>query len=255
MTKVRRLIIIVRPADLPALKRGDAAETTTKKKLELPLFGKKRTFGLAKSKAATTIAIDATSSTTTTTTTISTPIQTSIESKTNTANDQIDFVEEFDDDDTHIDTPNKESLTKEEDTDKCDKQHDDVNKMDHVTDENNMLDKKQPATENKDKTESVVCHDNNKKTDIEKISQPTTTESVQPVESIQPEESESKMTTMTQTRHKSRNRNANRARGQRANIDVDEGDEEKSPNKFADWLPPQNQSGDGITDLNSKFGY
>lgn len=261
LTKIRRLIIIARPVDLPPLKRDDAAETTTKKKLELPLFGKKRTFGLAKSKAAAIIAVDATSSsssTNTNTTTTTTTIATSVESKTNTTNDQMDFVEEFDDDDT----PNKESAAKAKDTDKCDKQHDDVNKMDHVNDEISVPDKKQPAsmpnkiTENKVKMESVVCDDINKTIDKDLTIQPPPTESMQHANVQSKEsESESKVTAVNQTQHKSRSRNANKARRQRAHIDVDEGDEEKSPNKFADWLPPQNQSGDGITDLNTKFGY
>lgn len=45
----------------------------------------------------------------------------------------------------------------------------------------------------------------------------------------------------------------NRNEKPRENIDIDESEEH--PDKYAGWVPPENQEGDGMTSLNEKLGY
>ncbi|XP_055534938.1 kanadaptin [Wyeomyia smithii] len=53
---------------------------------------------------------------------------------------------------------------------------------------------------------------------------------------------------------KKRNRPRGRERN-RDNVDIDDSEELQSEEKNIEWVPPENQSGDGITSLNEKFGY
>ncbi|XP_058467687.1 kanadaptin isoform X2 [Malaya genurostris] len=53
---------------------------------------------------------------------------------------------------------------------------------------------------------------------------------------------------------KKRNRQRGRDRN-RDNVDIDDSEELQSEEKNIEWVPPENQSGDGITSLNEKFGY
>ncbi|XP_001659227.2 kanadaptin [Aedes aegypti] len=53
---------------------------------------------------------------------------------------------------------------------------------------------------------------------------------------------------------KKRSRNRTRERN-RDNVDFDDTDELQSEEKNIEWVPPQNQTGDGRTSLNEKFGY
>lgn len=54
---------------------------------------------------------------------------------------------------------------------------------------------------------------------------------------------------------KKRSRQRQRGVGLRANVDYDEPPELVSSEKYSTWVPPQNQSGDGSTLLNDKYGY
>lgn len=53
-------------------------------------------------------------------------------------------------------------------------------------------------------------------------------------------------------KHKGKSRQRNKVRHQ---IDIDETEEDTSPQKYSGWMPPDNQTGDGMTALNSKYGY
>ncbi|XP_055605378.1 kanadaptin [Uranotaenia lowii] len=54
---------------------------------------------------------------------------------------------------------------------------------------------------------------------------------------------------------KKRVRQRARDRNTRDNVDIDDSEELQSEEKNIDWVPPQNQSGDGMTALNEKYGY
>lgn len=46
-----------------------------------------------------------------------------------------------------------------------------------------------------------------------------------------------------------------RQRGKRPEFDMDDNADYESSDKYAKWIPPENQTGDGMTELNKKFGY
>lgn len=257
LAKVKRLINIARPADLPPLKRVDTAEPGTKKKFELPLFGKKRTFGLGNPKATTTSATKQSDSNT-----------------QNTPAEQTDFVEEFDDDDegpprsNDDNSPNKIAecgkaqnnnlSSSSKDTDNEQKktqrrQHVDIDETVPVNSTIDVPETKQPASMTTASIESDSITSAAREAIDEQQSDDTRLPERTQTERVRTNDKEADKPA-NQISHKSRHRN--RQRGQkRAHIDVDEAEEELSPTKFADWIPPENQSGDGITDLNSKFGY
>lgn len=54
---------------------------------------------------------------------------------------------------------------------------------------------------------------------------------------------------------KKRSRQRQRGDRCRENVDYDEVPEMVSSEKYSTWVPPQNQSGDGSTTLNDKYGY
>lgn len=57
-----------------------------------------------------------------------------------------------------------------------------------------------------------------------------------------------------QKKRRQRQRQRNKQR-QDVDMDLDELAEHEDTEKYAKWVPPTNQSGDGITHLNEKFGY
>ncbi|XP_058813771.1 kanadaptin [Topomyia yanbarensis] len=68
------------------------------------------------------------------------------------------------------------------------------------------------------------------------------------------EQSTDNLATGVSSSKKKRNRQRGRERN-RDNVDIDDTEELQSEEKNVEWVPPENQRGDGITSLNAKFGY
>lgn len=231
------MINIARPLELPPLKlANDSPATDAKKKAALPLFGKKRTFGFGKPTAAPTkpapkpIIIDDDSS-------------------------QKRNVEEFDDDDDDVGDNKTNEATSESSA-----------RM-----ENNEVPLSSPGEH---KTISVNKNERQKDAEIDEPAQSSnrsssgsskvvTDESVgklptsvhdehHETQAQQPDENT--VTDKTSSKRK-RIRYRNRGDKGRDNIDMDDIEEPLESDKYSKWMPPENQSGDGITDLNSKYGY
>lgn len=199
-----------------------------KKKIQLPLFGKKKTFGFDKLKQQVS----------------SHKSTTSEETKTN-ENKPIEEFDDDDDDNNDDDGATKHTVVDEEKAvDLTFKKSPkiELSKVEKSCDEqinefNSKIDTEQIETkENKNKVDSSdhLKHENPKHLPAE--------------EKVVENSSGSSASTKNRSKH----RNRNKARQQ---IDIDETEEEKSPQKYSGWVPPSNQSGDGITDLNSKYGY
>ncbi|KAH8382704.1 hypothetical protein KR009_004873 [Drosophila setifemur] len=58
-----------------------------------------------------------------------------------------------------------------------------------------------------------------------------------------------------QKKKRPRQRQRNNKQRQDIDMDLEELEEHENSEKYAKWVPPTNQSGDGITHLNEKFGY
>lgn len=93
---------------------------------------------------------------------------------------------------------------------------------------------------------------------LEKIEQPSTDESLLNlhVHSGNEEENPANASANASVAAKKR-RNRIRLRGERGreNVDFDDSEDVIDSEKYSTWLPPENQSGDGSTNLNDKYGY
>lgn len=78
--------------------------------------------------------------------------------------------------------------------------------------------------------------------------------STQPQTTEQTTEEEDEATAQKKRRQRARQR-ANKQQRQDVDMDMNELAEHEDDEKYAKWVPPTNQSGDGFTHLNDKFGY
>ncbi|XP_037730398.1 kanadaptin [Drosophila subpulchrella] len=135
-----------------------------------------------------------------------------------------------------------------------------------TTEKNNLPESKPPAeTEESKPTNAeaeVLKPDNLMST---KVSAEASTVPSDTVASTKPTESVEETSTPTddtpdpgaeeaQRKRRQRQRQRNKQR-QDVDMDLDELAEHDDSEKYAKWVPPTNQSGDGITHLNEKFGY
>ncbi|XP_017103550.2 kanadaptin [Drosophila bipectinata] len=97
--------------------------------------------------------------------------------------------------------------------------------------------------------------------DVTTVSSDTIASVTAPVESIkesntsvEEDVSEQGAEDAAQKKRRQRQRQRNKQR-QDVDMDLDELAEHDDSDKYAKWVPPTNQSGDGITHLNEKFGY
>lgn len=54
---------------------------------------------------------------------------------------------------------------------------------------------------------------------------------------------------------KNKRRHRQRQRNKRPEVDLEDFEEHETNEKYSKWVPPENQSGDGFTKLNEKYGY
>lgn len=225
----KKLINITRPLNLPPIKLHTDTEaphaSETKKKVSLPLFGKKRTFGFGKPNP------------------ISTQIKTKI-AKTAKAPEPQENVEEFDEDDDEKDSTSIEKIPTNakciETTLQTKLAKDELTDIIKNTKTNTACDKVQKAKETGNEKES---------SDLDaELDQST---------GINTDVGEQHVNTDANKLSNKKKRSRVRARSGKArdNIDIDDTEEPVESEKYVKWMPPENQTGDGVTDLNSKYGY
>lgn len=250
LSKVKRLINITRPVDLPPLQLKQNIENKPdemKKKPALPLFGKKRTFGLGKSAILSTILPQST----TTTKTVS-------QCTKATADDSQDFMEEFDEDD---ETEMKTKRIAEEQNKKPTTSSSQASNMQSPS----MVEVEQPQCDTSAissiKSKEISQKPVKSVVVVEEEEEKVSSSISKSVENAKPDELMNTTVDSTTAEaskggsKKKRNRNRDRDDKLRDNIDIDDAEEAMDTEKYAGWIPPENQAGDGITDLNSKYGY
>lgn len=235
-SKIKKLINIARPLELPPLKlTTNTPATEAKKKPALPLFGKKRTFGFGKPAA------------------VSTKFAPKVIIKSDDSSDEKKSIEEFDDDEVGSDDTNKFNESTSESVAKNQKQ--DVCERPSSSGDHKIITVNKTERRNESKIDAPIRSSS--------ISSETVTD--EPVGNASTSAhdellSEARETDEITTADKSsgkrkRNRYRNRSDKGRENIDMDDIEEPLESDKYSKWVPPENQSGDGITNLNSKFGY
>lgn len=230
--KVKKLINITRPIDLPPLKNAEDESSVPhdKQKMQLPLFGKKKSFGFDKLKQQVSNQK------------VAQPKEVA----------KHESIEEFDDDDADVD-PKASSLQSDEKI------------MAKETESNEeMRDNGVETTKSRDEP-TIDCiseltsserTDTKEKISEQKLAAPKkSTDQLKPVSSQLTADNPialNESNPVGNSKSRSKHRNRNKVRQQ---IDIDDTEEDTSPQKYSGWIPPSNQSGDGITDLNSKYGY
>lgn len=241
MAKTKKLINIARPLELPPLKPPtDSPSKEATKKPALPLFGKKRTFGFGKpvavpaKSAAKLIKIDD-----------------STQEERN--------VEEFDDDDD-------EDVSGGGDTSESTSEPVAIVEKHEVSKDPSTSEERKIATARKsERKKDLKVAD----APVESSSTPSPSKAVTPEVKTVEQSSSSAQDELTESHDtediaatedkpsskRKRNRCRNRGDKGREKIDMDDIEEPLDSEKYSKWVPPENQSGDGFTDLNSKYGY
>lgn len=221
LVKTKKLINIARPLELPPLKlTTDSPAIDAKKKVTLPLFGKKRTFGFGKPAAVPAKPA---------------PNANIIDSSRERN------VEEFDDDDVG-DNKTSDATSK---TVAIGEQH---NMSLSSSEEPNII----TVNRNERKTNLNIPAPVQSSSSVSRKAVPDESVGESSISAHDPDESTA---ADKPTSKRKRIRYRNRSDKARENIDMDDIEEPLESEKYSKWVPPENQSGDGITDLNSKFGY
>lgn len=234
--RVKKLINIARPIELPPLKSDDIKSdgSQTKKKFELPLFGKKKTFGFDRLKQQQQTAN-------------AKQVKLSEQNKV----DEIGSIEEFDEDENDTKPAKQPAENASKETAK-ESPIVEVSKVatscdEEIKESTRATAREEPETKERQIIDEKKSSTHNIISDIDHHKAPPATATEVAIEKNNEEPQP-----VATTKSKNKNRNRNKARHQ---IDIDDTEEDTSPQKYSGWVPPSNQSGDGITDLNSKYGY
>lgn len=203
--KLQKLIKIARPFELPPLlpptiATSSQSGTETKKKLVLPLFGKKGTFSFRSAVPA-----------------------------------KKPRVEEVKQDSNAADEPEEE-------------EEDEVVQEAESTEETPVV---ANTTEKPEKSKNKPTEMRSHQPVIEDhapADQEETHAASESTSTATDESTSSKRKRKNRNRHRNRNKNTER-------MDYDDSEELADTTKYSKWVPPEDQAGDGMTDLNSKFGY
>lgn len=234
--RVQRLINIVKPIELPPLKCEQTATDASKSKKNLPLFGKKKSFGFEKLKLQ--VATKQPSS-----------------SNQNEA-DATDTIEEFDDDDDANANKTNEKTSKIANSNaetisiavESIKSIDEGNNCELKSTQELQCTKEIPPTTKEKRKENKKIHEHSESININEQHDSTNNS----LSNVNASTEGSGSSSRAANDKKSKNRHRNKTRH---HIDIDDTEEDTSPQKFSSWMPPENQTGDGITELNSKYGY
>lgn len=262
LAKVKRLINITRPIDLPPLQHKqsdvDSKSDGEKKKPAMPLFGKKGTFGFGKSSGNLATKLP----------------QAVAKAVTKSAEKPIggseDFVEEFDEDEEvkkesgKTETESAETTTERKETESkgtgvAEEQVDETLKMDiessAVPKASQSMQQSECDKPTSSNTEIRKTHEESVK--IAGLSKDIDYKVNESEELETPAEATASNSNEATTGASKKKRNRKRVKDDRTrdNIDIDDAEEAVDTAKYSGWIPPENQSGDGITDLNSKYGY
>ncbi|XP_011195421.2 kanadaptin isoform X1 [Zeugodacus cucurbitae] len=221
--KVQRLIKIAKPIDLQLNKPNETAKADSSTKRQLPMIGKRNQFSKFK---------------------IAKIITTNKKEEANCANLASDEEEVEEDNETRNNVVTKPvtteaaAATEAEQSEEIPMDTEIVEATAQTSDKSKKLQK--PTVDLpilKDEKEEHVTADSS----VKPIDTKTTSTEIEDA-------------TETECTRKKR-RQRQRQRQKRQDIDVDELEEHESSEKYAKWVPPPNQSGDGYTELNDKYGY
>lgn len=244
--RVQKLINVAKPVELPPLKMEKDATQIRK----LPLFGKKKTFGFDKLKSQV-----ATKQPTTCT-----------QSKASTS----ESIEEFDDDEDgneasekilenkNSNTGNVAEATKSMQPNNNAESKSCVALTPDFAEETNakeippLNEKEKVKSKDEEEEEEEKIHECKKSMNSQKQQISSSSPSISSSASNVQNSSSSNSSSGANNKQKTKNRQRNKMRHQ---IDIDDTEEDTSPQKYSSWMPPENQSGDGQTALNSKYGY
>lgn len=247
IAKVKKLINIARPLELPPLNLSSAPEAPqSTKKWDLPLFGKKKSFGLNKPKPVVQTAKQPSSTT-----------QFDSDSKS---------IEEFDEDEEEKikadKKPDKTDSSTTEDSSTAGENKAASSSSNAVTNERDINDQKDNKQFNEETSSHDVSSQQQATCQSVRLNVDDGSDSLNDVNSqagkLIKDEPLDGITSTRHTNHsdstQSKSHNRKKMRNYAARNLTDE-NEDTSPDKFSKWVPPANQSGDGMTDLNKKFGY
>lgn len=222
--KLQRIIKFVRPTDLPPLitpgTSTAAPHTDTKKKLTLPLFGKKGKFSFRST------------------------IVPSIKKPKLESEIEFEIEEDSPDEEQEKDLSHKAKDLSHEAKDVSPPATSTEAGAGKSSDLERLEDKKHP-----DKPEEKV------KETVEIESDEETVDTEEQEDNADQIQTSPLNLSSSSSKKKKRSRNRNRSDKKHERTDYDDTGEVTDSTKYSGWVPPVDQSGDGITDLNSKYGY